>query len=83
MAAGDWADGTKAQLLDATVSFDGTASNTPTSVRIGYRMVLKSGEVLPDLRTANLSPPDANAMTALEPALAAMYQLVAGLEGIE
>jgi hypothetical protein len=82
VATGDWAPGTKVELLDVSVLFDGTSANAPVSVRAGYRIVLPSGSVLSDARTINLSPPDAGALAALQPALAALYQLVAASEGV-
>ncbi len=76
MAVGDWAEGTRAVLLESHVTYDGTEANNPTRTQVRYRMRLPSGYVLQDIRALDL-PGDHRA------AADAMLATVQGHEGLE
>jgi hypothetical protein len=79
--AAEWAPGTKVVLLDVTVYFDGTTSNTATTMRAGYSVALPSGKIVPETKIVTL-PISPEQLAVLAPSFAALYGLVAGAEGV-
>ena len=81
MAAGDWAAGTKVVLLDVAMQFDGTPANSPTMVRVGYRIELPSGTIATGTRSLEFSP-DSTQATNLAGTISALHDTVATAEGV-